>query len=102
MKTHDFYYDLPEELIAQVPIKERTASRLLVLDKNTGETEDRHFSDLPEYLHKGDVLVINNTRVIPARLLGSRADDIPSNGKSSRSKGTAHRRQQMGSATRLG
>ena len=74
MKTHDFYYDLPEELIAQVPIKERTASRLLVLDKNTGETEDRHFSDLPEYLHKGDVLVINNTRVIPARLLGSRAD----------------------------
>ncbi len=74
MKTHDFYYDLPERLIAQTPIKDRTASRMLVLDKKTGRTLDRHFFDLPDFLSKGDVLVINNTRVIPARLLGVRSD----------------------------
>ena len=74
MKTEDFYYDLPEELIAQVPIKDRTASRLLVLDKKTGRTIDKHFYDIKDYLKKGDVLVINNTRVIPARLLGVRTD----------------------------
>ena len=74
MKTHDFYYDLPERLIAQTPILDRTASRMLVLDKNTGKTIDKHFYDLPSFLHKGDVLVINNTRVIPARLLGVRSD----------------------------
>lgn len=74
MKTHDFYYDLPERLIAQTPIQDRTASRMLVLDKNTGKTMDRHFYDLPSFLRKGDVLVINNTRVIPARLLGVRSD----------------------------
>ena len=74
MKTEDFYYDLPEELIAQVPIKDRTASRLLVLDKKTGRTIDKHFYDIKDYLKKGDVLVINNTRVIPARLLGVRSD----------------------------
>lgn len=74
MKTSDFYYDLPERLIAQVPIKDRTASRLLVLDKNTGRTIDKHFYDIKDFLRKGDVLVINNTRVIPARLLGVRTD----------------------------
>lgn len=74
MKTHDFYYDLPERLIAQHPLEERTSSRLMVLDKKTGDIVHKHFSDLPEFLHKGDVLVINNTRVIPARLLGSRSD----------------------------
>ena len=74
MKTHDFYYDLPERLIAQHPLEERTSSRLLVLDKNTGAILHRHFSDLPEFLKAGDVLVINNTRVIPARLLGARSD----------------------------
>ena len=74
MKTSDFYYDLPERLIAQVPTKDRLASRLLVLDKKTGKTIDGHFPDIKKYLHKGDVLVINNTRVIPARLLGVRSD----------------------------
>ena len=74
MKTSDFYYDLPERLIAQVPTEDRLASRLLVLDKKTGKVIDGHFPDIRKYLHKGDVLVINNTRVIPARLLGVRSD----------------------------
>ena len=72
MKTHDFYFDLPPELIAQTPIAQRDASRLLVLDKTTGATEHRHFFDLPEYLHPGDCLILNNSRVLPARLLGHR------------------------------
>ena len=70
MKTHDFYFDLPPELIAQTPIARRDASRLLVLDKITGATEHRHFFDLPEYLRPGDCLILNNSRVLPARLLG--------------------------------
>ena len=74
MKTSDFYYDLPERLIAQNPLADRSSSRLMVLDKNTGKIEHKHFTDIKEYLHKGDVLVINNTRVIPARLLGVRSD----------------------------
>lgn len=74
MKTHDFYYDLPERLIAQHPLDNRSDSRLMVLDKNDGSIMHRHFYDLPEFLTKGDVLVINNTRVIPARLLGVRSD----------------------------
>lgn len=74
MKTSDFYYDLPERLIAQHPLEDRTASRLMVLDKTSGEVLHRHFSDITEFLHSGDVLVINNTRVIPARLLGVRSD----------------------------
>ena len=74
MKTSDFYYDLPERLIAQVPTKDRLASRLLVLDKKTGKLIDGHFPDIKRFLRKGDVLVINNTRVIPARLLGVRSD----------------------------
>jgi len=72
MKTEDFYYDLPEELIAQHPLKERTQSRLMVLDKETGEIEHRHFKDILDYLNSGDCLVLNDTKVIPARLFGSR------------------------------
>ena len=72
MKTHDFYFDLPEELIAQTPIAKRDESRLLVLDKESGEWQHRHFFDLPEYLHPGDCLILNDSRVLPARLLGQR------------------------------
>ncbi len=72
MKTSDFTYDLPEELIAQTPSERRDASRLLVLDKNTGAMEHRHFYDLPDYLCPGDCLVLNDSRVIPARLFGVR------------------------------
>ena len=72
MKKTDFYFDLPEELIAQTPLEKRDSSRLLHLDKLTGEIEHRHFYDLPEYLREGDCLVLNDTRVLPARLLGSR------------------------------
>ena len=72
LKTHDFYYDLPEELIAQTPLERRDGSRLMVLSKDTGEIEHRHFYDLPEYLQPGDTLVLNDSRVLPARLLGHR------------------------------
>ena len=72
MKTSDFYYDLPQELIAQTPLKQRDASRLLCMQRHTGALEHRHFSDIIEYLHPGDTLVVNNSRVLPARLLGSR------------------------------
>lgn len=74
MKTSDFYYDLPERLIAQHPLENRSSSRLMVLDKSSGKIEHKQFFNLPEYLKSGDVLVINNTRVIPARLLGARSD----------------------------
>jgi len=72
MKTSDFYYELPEELIAQHPLKERHLSRMLVLHKSTGQWEHRHFTDLYDYLEEGDCLVLNDTRVIPARLYGRR------------------------------
>lgn len=72
MRTKDFYFDLPEELIAQTPIAQRDASRLLVLDKVSGEWEHKHFFDLPGYLRAGDCLILNNSRVLPARLLGHR------------------------------
>ena len=72
MKTHDFYFELPQELIAQTPIERRDASRLLVLDKTSGAWEHRHFFDLPQYLHPGDCLILNGSRVLPARLLGQR------------------------------
>ena len=72
MKTSDFFYDLPEELIAQDPLEDRTASRLLVLDRKTGVVKHKIFSDVIDYLNKGDCLVINNTRVIPARLIGEK------------------------------
>lgn len=72
MKTSDFTYELPEELIAQTPIEKRDASRLMVLSKENGEIEHRHFYDLPRYLRAGDCLVLNDSRVIPARLFGVR------------------------------
>ena len=68
----DFYFDLPEELIAQDPLEDRSSSRLLVLNKNTGDVEHHVFRDILDYLHEGDCLVINNTKVIPARLMGER------------------------------
>ena len=74
MKTSDFYYDLPQELIAQDPLEDRSSSRLLVLDRETGEMEHRVFRDITEYLRPGDCLVVNNTKVIPARLLGVKED----------------------------
>lgn len=74
MNVHDFYFDLPQELIAQDPIEDRSASRLLVLDKNTGEVEHKIFRDILNYLRPGDCLVINNTKVIPARLYGVKED----------------------------
>ena len=73
MKKSDFSFDLPQELIAQSPIPQRDHSRLMILDKQTGETEDRHFYDLPDYLNPGDCLVLNDSRVLPARLLGIRS-----------------------------
>ena len=72
MKTSEFYFDLPEELIAQEPLKDRSSSRLLVADKNTASISHRHFRDIKEYLKAGDCLVINDTRVLPARLHGER------------------------------
>ena len=72
MKTHDFWYDLPEELIAQTPLERRDASRLLALDRKTGAIAHRHFYDIADYLQPGDCLVMNDSRVLPARLLGHR------------------------------
>ena len=74
MKTSDFYFDLPEELIAQVPILDRSSSKLMVLDKETGEIEHKTFKNVIDYLNPGDCLVLNNTRVIPARLIGEKVD----------------------------
>lgn len=72
MKTSDFYFDLPKELIAQDPLTDRSASRLLVVHRKTGELEHKHFTDIIDYLMPGDCLVINDTKVIPARLIGER------------------------------
>ncbi|MBQ6603867.1 MAG: tRNA preQ1(34) S-adenosylmethionine ribosyltransferase-isomerase QueA [Eubacterium sp.] len=72
MKTSDFYYDLPEELIAQDPLEQRSSSRLMCLNRKTGEVMHEHFTDLPKHLKPGDCLVVNDTKVIPARLLGRR------------------------------
>ena len=72
MKTHDFYYDLPQELIAQTPLEQRDASRLMVLNRQTGEISHRHFHDILDYLSPSDCLVMNDSRVLPARLLGHR------------------------------
>lgn len=69
MKTSDFYYDLPQELIAQTPVEPRNSSRLMILHKDSGELEHRIFKDLPEYLRPGDCLILNDTRVIPAPYL---------------------------------
>lgn len=73
LKKSDFYFDLPEELIAQTPLLQRDSSRLLCLNKISGETEHHSFHELPEFLHAGDVLVLNNSRVLPARLIGCRS-----------------------------
>lgn len=72
MKTHDFYFDLPQELIAQTPMEQRDQSRLLLLDKQSGAWEHRHFYELPQLLQPGDCLILNDSRVLPARLLGHR------------------------------
>ena len=72
LQTSDFYYDLPEELIAQTPLERRDGSRLMTLNKETGEVGHQHFYDLPSYLKAGDCLVLNNSRVLPARLIGKR------------------------------
>ena len=72
MKTHDFWYDLPEELIAQTPLEKRDTSRLLVMDRQTGDVKHQHFYDIVDYLKPGDCLVMNDSRVLPARLLGHR------------------------------
>ena len=74
MKTQDFWYELPEELIAQTPSERRDGARLLVMDRNSGKIAHRHFYDIIEYLNPGDCLVINDTKVIPARLIGSRPE----------------------------
>ena len=72
LKTHDFYFDLPEELIAQTPLQQRDSSRLLVLDRTSGQVQHKHFSDILDELREGDCLIMNDSRVLPARLLGSR------------------------------
>lgn len=74
MKTSDFYYDLPQELIAQDPLSDRSSSRLMVLNKNNGRVTHKSFKNIKEYLRPGDCLVLNNTKVIPARLLGTKED----------------------------
>ena len=74
MNLHDFYYELPQALIAQDPLPDRSGSRLLLLDRKTGETEHHIFRDIVDYLNPGDCLAVNNTKVIPARLIGSRAE----------------------------
>ncbi len=74
MKTSDFYYDLPQELIAQEPLKVRSESRLMVLDKHSGDIEHKHFYDIADYLNEGDTLILNDTKVLPARLYGTKED----------------------------
>lgn len=74
MQLEDFNYDLPQELIAQVPLEKRDTSRLMVLDKNTGEVEHKHFTDILDYMEEGDTLVLNDTKVLPARLIGVKED----------------------------
>ncbi len=75
MKTSDFYYDLPEKLIAQKPVEKRTESRLLVIDRKSGQIKDKHFSDIIDYLNTGDCLVVNQSKVFKARLLGRKVKD---------------------------
>lgn len=72
LKKQDFYFDLPEELIAQTPLEDRSSSRLMVMDRESGEIEHKHFRDITEYLNEGDCLVLNETKVLPARLIGAR------------------------------
>ena len=81
MRKQDFYFDLPEELIAQDPLEDRSSSRLLVLDKKSGEIKHQTFTDILDYLKEGDCLVLNNTKVIPARLIGERMKEETKGGK---------------------
>ena len=74
MNLHDFYYDLPKELIAQTPLSDRSSSRLMVLDRKTGQVEHKVFTDIVDYLESGDCLVLNETKVLPARLIGEKFD----------------------------
>ena len=74
LRTSDYFFDLPKELIAQDPLQDRSASRLLLLDRNTGKVEHHVFTEIVNYLKPGDCLVLNNTKVIPARLLGVKED----------------------------
>ena len=74
MKTEEFDYELPKELIAQTPLEQRSESKLLVMDKNTGKIKHEHFYNIIDYLYKGDALVINDTKVIPARLIGEKQE----------------------------
>ena len=74
MKTSDFSYDLPDHLIAQTPAQPRDAARMMVIHRDTGLHEDKIFRDIPDYLRPGDVMVINHTKVIPARLLGEKEE----------------------------
>ena len=72
MKKHDFYYDLPNELIAQTPIEPRDASRMMVVNRQTGEIEHKHFYDVIDFLNEGDALIVNDSRVLPARIYGTK------------------------------
>ena len=74
LKTSDYFYELPQELIAQDPLEDRSSSRLMVLDKETGEVSHHMFREIPSFLKPGDCLVLNNTKVIPARLMGVREE----------------------------
>ena len=74
MRTEEFYYELPEELIAQKPVKERESCRLMVLDRERNTIEHRHFYDITDYLNEGDCLVLNDSKVIPARLYGVKSE----------------------------
>lgn len=74
MKTSDFYYDLPQELIAQTPLKDRSASKLMLLEKKSGEVQHKHFYDIVDFLNPGDTLILNDTKVLPARLYGIKED----------------------------
>ena len=92
LSTEDFDFDLPEELIAQTPLKDRASSRLLVVNKETGDMEDKHFHDILDELQPGDALVMNNTRVLPARLYGEK----PETGGHLEVLLLAHRKQKFG------
>ena len=74
MKTSDYFYDLPKELIAQTPLEPRDSSRLLVLDRESGKIEHKHFYDIADFLSEGDCLILNNSRVLPARIYGTKED----------------------------
>ena len=85
MKTSDFNYELPQELIAQDPLEDRSSSRLMVLDKETGKVEHHVFKEIIDYLNPGDCLVINDTKVIPARLIGAKEETGKRPGRRSKS-----------------